>query len=269
MFGIPWVLLIVSMVCCGGARATHAHPNDSLSAADVQGAGMSVEQSVATSKPAKLAAAFPLAPAGHGQALDAAKPDPFASKATAVFPGDVAHASAKWLDLQSRILAEQSKLAGCQSGDNACPAAAERYLSIVQLAQQREGRARLGEINRAVNLSVRPVSDWTQYGVDDFWSSPLATLDVGAGDCEDYAIVKYAALSDAGIAPDDLRIVIVRDVKHQTNHAVVAVRHDRKWLILDNRTMVMADAEDVGYYQPLLVLDYRGARAVATASAQP
>src|SRR5215467_11520815 len=30
-------------------------------------------------------------------------------------------------------------------------------------------------------------------GVDDFWSTPLATLEKGAGDYEDYAILKYLA----------------------------------------------------------------------------
>ncbi len=40
----------------------------------------------------------------------------------------------------------------------------------------REGRARLGEINRAINLAVRPVSDLAQYGQLDVWTSPLVTL---------------------------------------------------------------------------------------------
>jgi hypothetical protein len=32
-------------------------------------------------------------------------------------------------------------------------------LQIVELGRQREGRARLGEINRAVNLSIRATSE--------------------------------------------------------------------------------------------------------------
>ena len=98
-----------------------------------------------------------------------------------------------------------------------------RFLSIVELGRMREGRARLGEINRAVNLSIKPVSDLAQYGIADYWSAPLATLGVGAGDCEDYAVVKYAALRELGIDPDDLRLVVVSDIKRKTLHAVVAV----------------------------------------------
>jgi predicted transglutaminase-like cysteine proteinase len=79
------------------------------------------------------------------------------------------------------------------------------------------------------------------------------------------AIVKYVALREIGIAPDDLRLVIVLDVKYRTNHAVLAVRWDEQWLILDSKTLIMADAEELLHYRPLLVLDQRGARAPAAA----
>jgi predicted transglutaminase-like cysteine proteinase len=88
----------------------------------------------------------------------------------------------------------------------------------------------------------------------------------GAGDCEDYAIVKYLALREVGIAPENIRLIIVRDVRRQTDHAVVAVRHDDEWLILDSRTMVMVRAVDAQYYWPLFLLDDRGVSMVATAA---
>jgi predicted transglutaminase-like cysteine proteinase len=69
------------------------------------------------------------------------------------------------------------------------------------------------------------------------------------------------ALQQAGLPADDIRLVIVRDVKHQVNHAVVAVHQDGEWLILDNRTFVMVDADEASDYDPLFVLDYRGVRA--------
>jgi predicted transglutaminase-like cysteine proteinase len=171
---------------------------------------------------------------------------------------------AKWTELQSRIVADQATLAACRSGIGVCPAAAQRLLSLIETGRHRHGRARLGEINRAVNLSIRPVSDWVQYGVEDFWAAPLATMSSGAGDCEDYAIVKYVALREAGVPEDDLHLVIVRDVKHQANHAVVAVRADDEWLILDNRTFIMLNADDARHYWPLFVLDARGVTASAT-----
>ena len=172
--------------------------------------------------------------------------------------------SDRWTELQARILAEKETLTACRTGNRPCPAVAQRFLSVIDLARQRQGRARFGEINRAINLSIRPTSDWAQYGVEDFSSSPLATLSHGAGDCEDYAIAKYVALQEAGIVADDLRLEIVRDVEHQVTHAVVAVRYANKWWILDNRTMVMVAADDARNYEPLFELDHYGVRAVAT-----
>jgi predicted transglutaminase-like cysteine proteinase len=169
----------------------------------------------------------------------------------------------KWTELQSRIRADKETLAGCRSGDRSCPAAARRYLSIVELAQHRQGRAQFGEINRAINLSIRPMSDWVQYGVEDYWASPLTALSNGAGDCEDYAIAKYVALEESGIAPDDLQLEIVRDVQHQTIHAVVAVHYKNEWLILDNRTLFMVNADESPYHY-LFTLDHRGVRTYAT-----
>jgi predicted transglutaminase-like cysteine proteinase len=54
------------------------------------------------------------------------------------------------------------------------------------------------------------------------------------------------------------RLIVVQDEKRETGHAVVAVRYEQRWLILDNRTMAILDAEDVHDYRPL--------RAIATAS---
>jgi len=114
-------------------------------------------------------------------------------------------------------------------------------------------------------MTVRPVSDWVN-GYGDFWASPLQTLGSGAGDCQDYAIVKYVALRGLRIPADDLRLIVVQNEKRETGHAAVAVRYAQRWLILDNRTMAIPDAEDVHDYRPLFALDQNGTRAIATAS---
>src|SRR5204863_10061112 len=108
----------------------------------------------------------------------------------------------KWQSVQRRLADDLVQLALCEGDREGCvsPAALE-FLAIVDAAKLREGRARLGEINRAINLAVRPVDDLAQYGELDVWASPLATLMRG-GDCEDYAIAKFVALRLAGIAPD-------------------------------------------------------------------
>src|SRR4051812_20462845 len=132
----------------------------------------------------------------------------------------------KWLGVQRRLDDEMVQLALCEGDREGCVSrAALQFLTIVDAAKTREGRARLGEINRAINLAVRPVSDLAQYGRLDVWTSPLVTL-IRGGDCEDYAIAKFVALRLAGIAPDDLRIVIMRDTIRGEDHAVAAARLD-------------------------------------------
>ena len=47
----------------------------------------------------------------------------------------------------------------------------------------------------------------------------------------------------------------------QRQHAVVAVRHAGRWLILDNRSSILVESADVvARYIPLNVLDQQGAR---------
>ena len=115
-------------------------------------------------------------------------------------------------------------------------------------------------INRAVDLAIAPASDEAQWGVADHWSPPLETLRTHRGDCEDYAIVKYVALLEAGLSRDDVKIVILRNLLPNEDHAVVAARVDGKWLILDNRRLALVrDTEMVGSI-PRFVLDEDGAR---------
>ena len=115
----------------------------------------------------------------------------------------------KWLGVERKLDDERVQLALCDGDRERCVSpAALQLLAIVDTGRAREGRARLGEINRAINLAIHPMSDLAQYGQIDVWSSPLATFAPGAGDCEDYAIAKYAALRLAGISADDLRLVV-------------------------------------------------------------
>jgi predicted transglutaminase-like cysteine proteinase len=130
-----------------------------------------------------------------------------------------------------------------------------QLLAIVDSARARDGRARLGEINRAINLAIKPMTDMAQYGQIDVWSSPLVTFTTGAGDCEDYAIAKLVALRLAGMSPDDLRIVVLRDTINGEGHAVAMARLDQHWLTLDNRRMAMVEDSDARNIRPLFVID--------------
>ena len=165
----------------------------------------------------------------------------------------------KWLAVQRRLDDEMVQLALCEGDRDGCAsAAALKFLDIVDVARARDGRARLGEINRAINLAIRPISDLAQHGEIDVWSSPLATLTRGGGDCEDYAIAKFTALRRAGLPSEDLRIVVLHDTIHGDDHAVAAARLDGRWLMLDNRRMAMIEDADVRNFRPTFVIGEHG-----------
>ena len=174
----------------------------------------------------------------------------------------------KWNGVIADIRVEKEILDRCRSDARHCPAAAQRFLAIIAEGRAHEGRARIGIVNRAINLAIQPESDLAQWGVEDRWSSPLATLTGGRGDCEDYAIAKYVALLEAGVAESDVRLIIVRDIATGDDHAVVAARVDEKWIILDNRRLTLLEDVAMPHVLPLFALDQEGVKRFAPPIAQ-
>jgi len=192
---------------------------------------------------------------------------PFGLAAERVSEGKILH---KWIDVQSEIREDKEILASCRENASSCPPAAQVFLAIVDEGRARSGRARVGVINRAINLAIIPTSDLVQWGVVDRWSAPLETFTTRRGDCEDYAIAKYVALQAAGVAPEDIELVVVRNTDTNENHAVVAVRLDGTWVILDNRRLALVPAREIRRATPLFVIDEQGVRQsmAPTANAQ-
>jgi predicted transglutaminase-like cysteine proteinase len=210
--------------------------------------------------PVRLAAIPPRA--ADADTFRAAGAEPFGSIALRIAEGELWR---KWRRVEHEIRLEAELLAACRASPADCPsAAARRFLAIIDLGRARQGRARLGEINRAINLSIRPTSDLAQYGVLDLWSSPLETLAAGAGDCEDYAIAKYVALRESGLGNEDLRLLIVRDSKLREDHAVVAARLEDRWVVLDNRRLVLLEDVELKHYVPMFEIDDDGVKRLVS-----
>jgi predicted transglutaminase-like cysteine proteinase len=184
-------------------------------------------------------------------------PEPFGLDVLPVTGGEVL---TKWNGVVADIRAEGDILTRCRDAAQLCTAAAQKFLAVIADGRAHHGRARIGIINRAINLAIRPTSDLAQWGVVDRWSAPLVTLTTGRGDCEDYAIAKYVALTEAGVGEDDVKLIIVRDLATGEDHAVVTARVDDKWIVLDNRRLTLLEDVDMPRVLPLFVLGHDGVK---------
>lgn len=173
-----------------------------------------------------------------------------------VVAGDVLK---KWSRARAAIAEDGQTVDRCRAYSE-CPDVAQRLIELSSEGAGRDGRAKVGFINRAVDLAISPASDEAQWQVPDRWSAPLDTLRSGRGDCEDYAIVKYAALLAAGIPESDMKIVILTNAFPSEDHAVLAVRVEGEWLILDNRRLALVRDTEITRAIPKLVLDEAGVR---------
>jgi predicted transglutaminase-like cysteine proteinase len=167
-----------------------------------------------------------------------------------------------WQGLQSKISSEQSIVKQCRLKPRSCSSdAARRFIAIIDEGERYDGLARIGHINRAIDLAIKAINNGPQYGSLSKWTSPLATLARGFGDCKQYAVLKYAALNDAGFGLSSLRILIVQDKLRREQHALAAVHYKGHWIILNNLTLALVESDQVlNYYTPLYSLDHRGVK---------
>ena len=105
----------------------------------------------------------------------------------------------------------------------------------------KDDAARIKAVNDFYNQRLAYMEDIDNWGLVDYWASPLEALGKGAGDCEDYAIGKYFTLTSLGIPHARLRMVYVRaSIAGAPNgfvaHMVLAYypTPDAEPLVLDN-----------------------------------
>jgi len=147
---------------------------------------------------------------------------------------------AMWRELKSGIEEEQKIITKCRSDPATCPSsAALQFVALVNEGTRYEGRARIGHINRAANLSIRATKKYLEK-----WTPPLETLAKGIGDCKQYAVLKYVALNEAGYDVDRLRIIVVEGRMMRSSHAVVAVRSGEQWIVLDNHSYALVESSE-------------------------
>lgn len=113
-------------------------------------------------------------------------------------------------------------------------------------------------VDAEVNSRIRYANDRNLNGVRDHWSKPSETLQRAAGDCEDFAILKMWLLAVVGVPLDDMHIVVVRNAKLSSDHAILQVHANGTDYILDSLVKQVRRAERVKDYQPVYSVNSRG-----------
>ncbi len=92
---------------------------------------------------------------------------------------------------------------------------------------------RLAGVQAVVNR-LPYVPDLANWGMADRWETP-AEMFARGGDCEDFALTKYFALRELGLAESAMRLAIVWDNRDAEQHAVLFVALDGQSWVLDNK----------------------------------
>lgn len=116
----------------------------------------------------------------------------------------------------------------------------------------------LQRVNLWVNHQIAYVNDDRNYRDDDYWATAGQTIARGSGDCEDFAILKMQMLVAAGIDGDRVKLVLLRDLAVNADHALLLVQSHAGKLVLDNMTDRLYDGSVSNDVRP--ILSFSGAK---------
>lgn len=101
-----------------------------------------------------------------------------------------------------------------------------------------------------VNNKFKYKEDWDTYNKSDYWATPNEFVKNQGGDCEDYAIMKYALLKKLGVNEKDMKLIYsfvkakVNGKYQKVGHVTLEVLNSKKEsLILDNRRYIVVPKE--------------------------
>ena len=84
------------------------------------------------------------------------------------------------------------------------------WLELIEVARDQEEYKKLQLVNDFFNRRIRFDDDLRLWRQPDYWATPLETMGIGAGDCEDFSIAKYMTLKALGMPVSRMRLIYVR-----------------------------------------------------------
>jgi len=139
---------------------------------------------------------------------------------------------------------------GCRK-DEACARRAAQLAAAARSAEKASFIGKLRAVNDAVNSHIAYQADYISHNAVDYWSTPAETIARGAGDCEDFANMKLRMLNELGVPARSMSLVVVKDVRRNLFHAVLAITTNKGNFILDNVDNRILTDRDLPQYLPL------------------
>jgi len=132
----------------------------------------------------------------------------------------------------------------------AASSAQARWQMLLADLSMRSPELRIAAVDCFIN-SFAWIDDDRLYRKADYWATPSEFLANEAGDCEDFAIVKYVGLAQLGFSEDRLRIALVYDRRRNLQHALTIVYWNGDALILDSLAEDPLSHTKVTRYRPI------------------
>lgn len=159
----------------------------------------------------------------------------------------------KWTSVLDRYAVEvKDELKKCTlTATNKC--LVTKWRIYLKKLKDKTPRQQVELVNKYINKWLY-IIDPANYNKKDYWATPKQFYSRN-GDCEDYAIAKYASLVHLGFDKSQMRIVVLQDLNLRVGHAVLVVYLDGQPLILDNQISKVVNADRIKHYKPIFSLN--------------
>lgn len=94
----------------------------------------------------------------------------------------------------------------------------------------------VSKVNLFVNSNLEYKSDEELFGKKEFWAGSKTTWELGAADCEDFAMAKFDMLKESGIPEDNMRLLFSRTREGEKHIQLLVKKDNDSVYVLDNRT---------------------------------
>lgn len=128
-----------------------------------------------------------------------------------------------------------------------------RVVGLAASLRGLEPLEQLARVHDMVRARIRLADDLDTMKVADFWANAGETLERGAGDSEDLAIVEMQALKAAGFDSRNLYLSVGRR-KGVGNHVVLVARTPQGFYALDGLQPGPVAASATGWFTPVLTM---------------